>query len=139
MSDRFEKKRGGFLDMAISVRKKAKTFLDEVDQESNTPRGSMFFADKGYASAQNRIELEKGNLTNGIIYKAVKGKELTGSEKLMNRVSSGLRGKIEKGFGTLKRNYGFSRTRYIGCAKVKLEFLLTAMAFNLKKAALMVR
>lgn len=32
MSNRFEKKRGGFLDMAISVRKKAKTFLDDVDK-----------------------------------------------------------------------------------------------------------
>ena len=99
----------------------------------------MVFADKEYASAQNRIELKKGNLTDGIMCKAVKGKELTESEKLMNRVISGLRGKVEKGFGTLKRDYGFSRTRCIGCAKVKLEFLLTTMAFNLKKAALMVR
>ena len=56
----------------------------------------------------------------------------------MNRVISGLRGKVERGFGTLKKDNGFNRTRYIGCAKVKLEFLLNAMAFNLKKAALMV-
>ena len=32
MSNRFEAKRGGFLEMAISARKKAKTFLDDVDQ-----------------------------------------------------------------------------------------------------------
>jgi IS5 family transposase len=56
----------------------------------------------------------------------------------MNRIISGLRGKVERGFGTLKRDYGFQRTRYLGCAKVKLEFLLDAIAFNLKKAALMV-
>ncbi len=37
-----------------------------------------------------------------------------------------------------KRDYVFPRARYLGCAKVKLEFLLNAVAFNLKKAALMV-
>ena len=39
--------------------------------------------------------------------------------------------------GTLKKDYGFQRTRYLGIAKVKMEFLLNAMTFNLKKAALM--
>jgi IS5 family transposase len=33
----------------------------------------------------------------------------------------------------LKRGYGFFRARYLGLAKVELEFLLNAMAFNLKK------
>ena len=32
LSNRFEKSRGGFLDMAISVRKKAKTLLDDVER-----------------------------------------------------------------------------------------------------------
>ena len=32
MSNRFDKQRGGFLDMAVSVRKRAKTFLDDVDR-----------------------------------------------------------------------------------------------------------
>ena len=34
--------------------------------------------------------------------------------------------------------YGFFRARYLGLAKVELEFLLNAMAFNLKKAVLRV-
>ena len=55
----------------------------------------------------------------------------------MNRVISGLRGKVERAFGTLKRDYGFQRARYLGRLKVQLEFLLNAMAFNLKKVALM--
>ena len=58
---------------------------------------------------------------------------------MVNRVISGLRGIVERGFGNLKKDYRFQRTRYLGCAKVKLEFLLNAMAFNLKKAAIMVR
>jgi len=32
LSNRFEKRRGGFLDMAISVCKKAKTFWDDVER-----------------------------------------------------------------------------------------------------------
>jgi len=42
---------------------------------------------------------------------------------------------VERVFGTLKRGYGFCRTRYLGTAKVELEFLLNAMAFNLKKGS----
>jgi IS5 family transposase len=71
------------------------------------------------------------------MYRAARGRKLSEGERLMNRVISGLRGTVEGTFGSLKRDYGFHRTRYLGCAKVKLEFLLNAMAFNLKKAALM--
>lgn len=56
----------------------------------------------------------------------------------MNRAISATRVKVERTFGTSKRGYGFQRARYLGCAKVNLQFLLSAMAFNLKKAALMV-
>ncbi len=66
-----------------------------------------------------------------------KGKQLTPAQKLMNRASSRLRGKVERDFGTLKRDYGFQRARYLGTLKVKLELMLDAMAFKLKKAALM--
>jgi IS5 family transposase len=112
--------------------------LKNVVEESGINEGAMVFADKGYASAENRCDLEEAEITDGIMYKAARGRELTEPEKLMNRVISGLRYKVERAFGTLKRDYGFDRTRYLGCAKVKLEFLLNAMAFNLKKAALMV-
>jgi transposase, IS5 family len=44
---------------------------------------------------------------------------------------------VERASGTLKRRYGFFRTRYLGMPKVELKFLLNAMAFNLKKAVLM--
>ena len=109
-----------------------------VVAESKVPKGSMVFADKGYASAGNRRDLEDAQITDGIMYKAARGRPLSEPEKLMNRVISGLRGKVERAFGTLKKDYGLDRARYLGCAKGKLEFMLCAMAFNLKKAALMV-
>lgn len=111
--------------------------LLEVVEESGVEDGAMVFADKGYASQENRTALEERGITDGIMYKAARGRPLTEAERLMNRVISRLRGKVERAFGTLKRDYGFCRARYLGCAKVKLEFMLNAMAFNLKKAALM--
>lgn len=113
--------------------------LKQVVEQAGIEPGSMVFADKGYASAENRIHLENYGITDGIMYKTSRGRDLTEPERLINRVISGLRGKVERAFGTLKRDYGFERARYLGCKKVKLEFLLNAMAFNLKKAALMVR
>jgi len=113
--------------------------LRQVVEQAGIDPGSIVFADKGYASAENRINLEQAGITDGIMYKAARGRALTEAEKLINRVISRLRGIVERGFGTLKRDYGFYRARYLGCKKVKLEFLLNAMAFNLKKAALMMR
>ncbi len=130
--------RGFILGGHITPANRADTreFMKVLD-ESKAIKGSMVFADKGYASFDNRSKLDKKRITDGIMYKAAKGRPLTGPEKLMNRVISGLRGKVERAFGTLKRDYGFQRTRYLGIAKVQTEFLLNAMAFNLKKAVRM--
>ena len=50
-----------------------------------------------------------------------------------NRLISAVSGTVERSFGTLKQVYGMARASYIGIAKVELEFLLCAIAFNLKK------
>ena len=98
--------------------------------------GESIFADKGYSSQLNRFVLQVRGLADGIMYKAARNRELTLSEKFTNRQVSSVRSKVERAFGTLKRGYGFYRARYLGRAKVELEFLLNAMAFNLKKAVL---
>ena len=106
--------------------------LDEGDAKA----GESIFADKGYRSQLNRFVLQVRGLADGIMYKAARNRELTLSEKSANRQISSVRSKVERAFGTLKRGYGFYRARYLGWAKVELEFLLNAMAFNLKKAVL---
>ena len=92
------------------------------------------YADKGYSSQLNRYVLAVRGLSDGIMHKAARNRELTLAEKATNRLVSSVRAKVERVFGTLKRGYGFFRARYLGVAKVELEFLLNAMAFNLKKA-----
>ncbi|WP_369334278.1 transposase [Solidesulfovibrio aerotolerans] len=99
--------------------------------------GGCIYADKGYSSQLNRHVLQARGLADGIMHKAARNRALSADEKAANRLISSVRAKVERAFGTLKRGYGFFRTRYMGIPKVELEFLLNAMAFNLKKAVLM--
>ena len=73
-----------------------------------------------------------------MLFRSARNRELTLAEKTANHLISSVRAKVERVFGTLKRGYGFFRASYLGVAKVELEFLLNAMAFNLKKAVLKV-
>ena len=57
--------------------------------------------------------------------------------KQFNKYVSKYRFKIEQVFGLLKKDFGFSRFRYIGIDKVEAESTLISIAFNLKKASFM--
>ena len=100
---------------------------------------SSMFADKGYASQANREFLEGQGITDGIMYKASRGRSLDATEKLLNRMISRIRYKVEQCFGTLKRRFGFSRSRYTTTEKVTSEFYWKAMCFNLLKAERLLR
>ena len=66
--------------------------------------------------------------------KARRNHPLTKRSQQRNRLISSVRSGVERVFGTLKQKYALSRASYLGCAKVELEFLLCAIAYNLKKA-----
>ena len=110
------------------------TVLDEVGARA----GECIYAEKGSSSQLNRYVLAVRGLSDGIMHKAARNRELTLAERAANRLVSRVRSKVERAFGTLKRGHGFFRARYLGLAKVELEFLLNAMAFNMKKAVLKV-
>jgi transposase, IS5 family len=50
-----------------------------------------------------------------------------------------VRCRIEKVFGTWKRSYGLRRMRWLGLAKAGLQVRLTALAYNLRRSATMLR
>jgi IS5 family transposase len=52
-----------------------------------------------------------------------------------NRAIQQVRCRIEKIFGTWKRSYGFRRMRWRGIANARLQTHLTAIAYNLKRTA----
>lgn len=114
------------------------TELERLVDALNLPEGTMIFADKGYASENNRSILAEKKLGSGLMDKAVRNKPLTFIQVIINKLISSIRYKVERSIGTLKRGYHFFRMRYLGLKKGNMEFLLNSMAFNLKKAAVMV-
>lgn len=97
--------------------------------------GKRVFADKGYPFSENKKKLKELGIKNGIMDKAYKNKPLSQRQKQRNRIISTVRYKVERAFGTLKKDYDLTRTRYLGCQKTELLFYLNSMAFNLKKVA----
>ena len=55
----------------------------------------------------------------------------------LNRLISRQRAAVETTFATLKRRMGLARTRYFGLAKVAGQVLMAAMAFNLRRLAVL--
>ena len=102
-------------------------------------KGAPVFADKGYSGQQYRQQLEDAGYFDGIMYRAARNRPLSDPQRLINRAISRFRGRVERAFGTLKRDHRMARARYLGAAKVGLQLLLDAMAFKLKKAVRMAR
>ncbi len=111
--------------------------LERLIDESHLPDGSKVIGDKGYASSENRTMLKNKRFKDLIMYKAKRNRPITNLEKKINRLISSVRYKVEQAIGILKRIYHFYRMRYKGIHKGNMEFLLNGMAYNLKKAALM--
>ncbi|MHC1712859.1 MAG: IS5 family transposase [Solidesulfovibrio sp.] len=65
--------------------------------------GESVYADKGYSSQLNRHVLAVRGLSDGIMHKAARNRELTLAEKVANRQVSSVRLKVERAFGTHKQ------------------------------------
>lgn len=108
--------------------------LATVVDAAGLDKGMRVYADKGYTSQKNSAVLRNRKLKDGIMSKAARNRGLLQRELHRNRLISSVRSIIERSFGTLKHIYGLTRASYMGVDKVEGEFLLCAMAFNLKKA-----
>lgn len=97
-------------------------------------KAKWLFADKGYASSENRQAVRNKQMRDGIMRKAVRGKALKFSEKLFNKLISKRRFIVEQGFGTLKRRFCFRRASYMSRLKIEAQFRFKAICFNLLKA-----
>lgn len=111
--------------------------ISEINQFEETIKGSKakrVLTDKGYASRENREIAKKNGLKDGIMHKAQKNKPLTSREKLINKLISKKRYVVERAFGTLKRQFRFSRASYAGVRKVQAQIIFKAICANLLKA-----
>ncbi len=111
-------------------------FKDLLEELAIDP-GAGVIADKGYASLENREHLHQRGYTDGIMNRAVRGRSLTEKEQTRNKSISSVRYVVERTFGTLKRRYNLARARYVGRLKTQMEFFICSIAFNIRKASLM--
>ena len=95
---------------------------------------TKILADKGYTSKENSEFLKKNGLENQIMARAYKSKPLTEAEIIRNKFISKTRYKVERCFGSLKRQWGISRARYFGVRKTLMQFTWAAIGYNLLKA-----
>ena len=91
-------------------------------------------ADKGFASRENRQYLKRCKLTDLIQHKGHHHKPLEPWQKAVNRLIGTVRYKVERAFGTLKRQFHMGRARYFGTDKVQAQVRWAAIGFNLLKA-----
>ena len=110
--------------------------FEKLVDNAQMPQGASISADKAYASQSNRDKLLNDGFIDHILQKAFRNRPLSETQKESNKLLSKTRSRIERLFGTLKRSYGFRRTRYIGLAKVEQELTLKVISFNIKKACL---
>jgi len=89
------------------------------------------YADKGYVG--NRILLQKRKIKDGIQMKASRGNPLTQKDIERNKRITKKRRIVESIFGSLKTNYGWHKTRFVGLIRNQLGITLTAIAWNIRK------
>lgn len=94
------------------------------------------FADSAYSDAARRQALHDRGVMPAIIYKRVKGQaQLYPWQKKWNRLVSQVRAIGEHPFAWMKRLMNFARCRYRGLRRNAYDFVMTAAAYNVKKAA----
>lgn len=64
---------------------------------------------------------------------------MNAAKRAWNATIHPVRARIEKVFGTVKRSYGMGRARYMGRRRVSLQVHLTFIAYNLRRAANLLR
>ena len=73
--------------------------LSEEDLPADTP----VYADKGYATEENRAFLARHHLRDCIMHKAYRNRPLSQAQHLFNRSISPIRSVIERTFGSIRR------------------------------------
>ncbi len=106
----------------------------EVLDKAKPRRGTMVLIDRAADAGAMRDELDERELRDGIMRRKPRNAAFSDAERARNKELSRIRRRIEKVFGTMKRTYGFRRTRYRGLAKVHGEAVLKAIVYNLARS-----
>jgi IS5 family transposase len=94
------------------------------------------YADKGYVG--NRKYLDEKLIENGIQFKATRGNPLTVRQIERNKYITKHRRIVEAVFGSWKQWYRWRKTRFMGLVRNCLAVHITAVAWNMKKWAMVI-
>lgn len=111
----------------------------QVIHQLVTGEEKAVYADKAYDSKQIRDQLKDHGIKDRILRKKPKGKEMSSRQKLMNRAYSKIRCGVERVFAHWKMQHGYIQARYRGWDKNQLHLDLLCVAYNLKRAASILR
>ncbi len=86
------------------------------------------WADKGYVSAGREAAFTGSGKVWGVMRKAPKGSDLHPIDARINRIIAMVRARVEHPFRVVKRQFGYTKTRYRGLAKNRAQlFTLFAL------------
>lgn len=105
----------------------------ELIDNAPLSEGDTVYADKGYHSEKNKEILAQRKLNDQIMHKRKRNEPQQEQIIERNKRISKRRYVVERTFGSLKRSYGWSRTRYIGLLKTTFYLQMRCLAFNIKR------
>lgn len=93
------------------------------------------YADRAYEHKGRRARLKAAGIKDRIMHRSHKNQAgLPPWQAVRNKLISPIRSAVERVFGTFKRSYGYRRVRYRGLQANLLQLRLLCIAFNLRKA-----
>ncbi len=96
------------------------------------------YADKAYEHKDRRRRLKAARVKDRIMHRGHKHQDaLPHWQAVRNKLISPIRSAVERVFGTFKRTYGYRRVRYRGQQANLLQLRLLCIAFNLRKATVL--
>lgn len=123
----------GYIE-TVEVRPANESEIKMLKTMAEGSKAKRVYADKGFASKENRSELRKMGYRDGVMEKATKFKSLSVWQKLKNKLISKKRFVVERSFGTLKRQFKIGRASYRERWRVEGQITLKAFCYNLLKA-----
>lgn len=125
------------------IRRAALTSAKVSDSETADPLicgdEQAVYADRAYEQKARRLRLKAAGIKDRILHRSHKHQDgLPHWQAVRNRLISPIRAAVERVFGTLKRSYGYRRVRYRGLKANRVQLHLLCIAYNLRKAVVLV-
>lgn len=118
----------------------AKVYESEVAEALICGDERAVYGDKAYEHKERRRRLKAAGVKDRIMHRSHKNQAgLPPWQARRNQLIAPVRSAVERVFGTWKRGYGYTRVRYRGLAANLLELRFLCIAYNLRRAEVLLR